>query len=233
MTQTVTQSGTELHAPQTTGVRGLLLLCGILAPLLYIGADILAASRFEGYSYTSQTISELMAIGAPTRPLLIALFLPWNVLVAAFGIGVWASAGGKRALRISGILLVACSAVSLAGLSSPMHLRGAAGATAGGGMHIADVMHILITMTIVLFTLLYIAFGAAALGKGFCLYSIGTILAMLVFGGLAGMQGPRIAANLPTPWVGVCERASVYFSMVWMLVLAVALMRARRASIRA
>jgi hypothetical protein len=207
-------------------MREVLLVCGILAPLLYIGADILAATRFDGYTYTSQTISELMAIGAPTRPLLIALFVPWNMLVAAFGIGVCISASGKRGLRVAGILLVAYSAVSLAGLFSPMHLRGGTGST-------TDVMHILITMLIVLFTLLYIAFGAVADGKGFIFFSVGTILTMMVFGGLAGMQGPRIAANLPTPWVGVCERVSVYSSMIWMLVLAAILLRTRRGSAEA
>jgi hypothetical protein len=209
-------------------MQDLLLICGILAPLLYIGGDILAAMRFEGYSYTSQTISELMAIGAPTRPLLIALFVPWNVLVAAFGIGVLVSAGRRKALRVAGILLFAYSVVSLAGLFSPMHLRGAVGPTTDST---TDVMHIVITIAIVLFTLLYIAFGSAASGKWFCFYSIGTILAMLLFGGFAGMQGPRIAANLPTPRVGVCERASVYSSMIWMLVLAVVLLRRNKASL--
>lgn len=49
--------------------RKLLLVCGILASLLYVATDMLAAIRWEGYSYTAQTISETFAIGAPTRPL--------------------------------------------------------------------------------------------------------------------------------------------------------------------
>jgi len=44
-------------------VRKLLLICGILSSLLYVGTDILAAMLYEGYSYTSQSISELGAIG--------------------------------------------------------------------------------------------------------------------------------------------------------------------------
>jgi hypothetical protein len=77
-------------------VRKALLVCSILSSLLYVGADILVARQWEDYSYTSQMISELMAIGAPTRPFLVALFSVYNPLVIAFGIGVWGSAGRKR-----------------------------------------------------------------------------------------------------------------------------------------
>jgi amino acid transporter len=198
-----------------------LLICGIVSSVLYVGSDILAAMRWEGYSYASQSVSELMAIGAPTRPLLVAFFIPYNVLVTAFGMGVWASRGRKRALRVTGILLVAYGAVGLVGLFSPMHLRGAARSA-------TDLMHIVFTGAIVLLILLYIGFGAGADGKWFRVYSIGTILTLVVFGGLAGMQGPRVAAQLPTPWLGVMERVNIYSSMLWVLVLAIVLLRAEK-----
>jgi hypothetical protein len=44
---------------------------------------------------------------------------------------------------------------------------------------------------------------------------------------LTGMDGPRIAANLPTPWVGVWERICIGVFMLWVVVLAVALLRAQ------
>ena len=201
--------------------RKVLLVCGILSSLLYVGTDVFAAMQWEGYSYTSQMISELMAIGAPTRPLLIALFSVYNPLVIAFGIGVWLSAGPKRSLRVAGIMLVAYGAVGqVALLFAPMHLRGTE-------VTLTDTMHQILTGVIVLLTLLYIGFGAAARGKRFRLYSILTILALLVFGALAGMQGPRMAAGLPTPWFGVIERVNVYSSMLWVLVLAVVLLHAQ------
>ena len=52
-------------------VREVLLVCGILAALLYVSSDILAAMLYEGYSYTGQTVSELRTLGAPTRPFLV------------------------------------------------------------------------------------------------------------------------------------------------------------------
>ena len=71
--------------------RKALLVCGIVSSLLY-GAMI-GAIRFDGYSLVSQVPSELTAIGAPTRTLWMWLGSAYTVLVAAFGWGVWQSAG--------------------------------------------------------------------------------------------------------------------------------------------
>ena len=160
-----------------------------------------------------------MAIGAPTRPFMVALYLVFNVLVIAFGIGVWGSAGPKRGLRVTGILLAVYGAFGIVGLLYfPMYLRGT-------GSLATDTPHLIATIVVVLLTLLIIGFGSTARGKGFRLYSIGTLLALIVFGALAGMQAPRLQAGLPTPWLGILERVNVYGSMLWMLVLAVVLLR--------
>ena len=49
----------------------------------------------------------------------------------------------------------------------------------------------------------------------------------LGFGVLAGMQGGSVAAGLATPWMGLIERVNIYTIMLWVLVLGVALLRAR------
>jgi hypothetical protein len=199
----------------------LFLVCGILASLLYVATDMLAAMRWEGYSYTAQTISETFAIGAPTRALVLLRGLGYSVLVIAFGLGVWGSARGRRRLRVVGALLIGIAVVDLvAPFVAPMHLRGAERA-------LTDTMHIVLASVDVLFILLIIGFGASAFSKRFRLYSIGTILVVVVFGTLAGLDGPRIAANLPTPWVGVTERISVFSYMLWLVVLAIRLLRAQ------
>lgn len=202
-------------------VRKLLLVCGILSSLLYVATDIFAAMRWEGYSYTSQTVSELFAIGAPTRTLVVPLFLTYSVLVIAFGLSVWGSAGRKRALRIVGSLLVGKEVLGFVGtLFAPIHLRGVEGT-------LTDTMHAIVTGVGVLFILFAIGFGATAFGKRFRLYSIGTILILFMFGALAGLDGPRLAANLPTPWMGVWERINIFGYMLWVVVLAIALLRSQ------
>jgi hypothetical protein len=214
MKPTTIQLGKESQAPET--VRKALLICGILASLLYVASDIVAAMRWVGYSYTAQSVSELRAIGAPTRPLLVPLLFIYTVLEIAFGLGVCGAAGRKRALRITGVLLIGLGVVDLSAPFFPMHL--------GGDLR-GDAMHLILTSVTVLLILLIIGFGATADGKWFRFYSFVTLLILIVTGALAGLDAPRIAANLPTPWVGVRERINIYGYMLWMMVLAIVLLR--------
>jgi hypothetical protein len=63
------------------------------------------------------------------------------------------------------------------------------------------------------------------LGRRFRWYSIGTIVTIAVFVVLAGQQGGRPEANLPTPWIGLEERISAYAFALWVAVLAIGLLR--------
>ena len=65
-------------------MRRVLLACGVLSSIVYLAADVLGALRWEGYSYVDQTISELAALDAPSRPLVMPLFVTYNLLLFAF-----------------------------------------------------------------------------------------------------------------------------------------------------
>ena len=73
-------------------VRKVLLVGGVLSSLLYvIGIDVIAALAYPDYhNYADQMVSELFAAGAPTRTLMVWLSIPYNVLVFALAVGVWA-----------------------------------------------------------------------------------------------------------------------------------------------
>jgi hypothetical protein len=204
-----------------------LLICGIFSSVLYIGADIIAANLlYPGYSYTSQQVSELSAIGAPTRPLWIAMTFLWTPLVMAFSIGVWRLAGLKRSLRVAGVLLVAFSIIGLLwALVFPMHLRGTIKLVTEST---TDTMHVVFAGLQVLAMTLFMAFGSGAGGKGFRIYSIASIAAMLASGAITGTQTSAIAAGQATPWMGLVERVSVYAPVLWVLVFAVVLLRAKK-----
>jgi hypothetical protein len=205
-------------------VRKVLLICGILSSLFYIGADIFAAMQYEGYSYTSQTISELSAIGAPTRPLLAVTGIVYLFLVIAFGLGVLLTESRKRALRVVAILVIVYGVVGFAWPFAPMHQRDV---LAAGGGTFSDILHIIVGAVDSLLFLLIIGFGAAAFAGRFRLYSIVTIIVLLVFGALLGMDAPKIGANEPTPWVGVTERINIFGAMLWFAVLSIVLLRAQ------
>ena len=197
-----------------------LLACGFLSTLLYAAMNVAVPMWYEGYSLASQTISELSAIGAPTRTLWIWLGALYSLLVICFGWGVWKSAGGNRALRALGAVTLVNGVFML--YWPPMHMRGAE-------FTLTDAMHIVWTVATVLLMLLAMAFGAAAFGKWFRLYSIVTMLILVGFGTLAGLDGPRVQQDLPTPWVGIWQRIAIAAFLAWVVTLTTMLLRSRKA----
>jgi hypothetical protein len=192
------------------------LICGILASLLYAGTDILAGILWEGYSFTDQAVSELSAIGAPTRPLVVPLYVAHDMLMIAFGSGVWRYSH-KRAQRIVGGLLVLYAVIGLVGLPFPIHQRGAEAT-------FTDTMHSALAGVTVLIILLAMAFGAYVYGKWFRFYSIGTLLILLVLGAALGFMGGAQVAEMeiimPPRWFGLIERVDIYGFLLWVAVLA-------------
>jgi hypothetical protein len=87
--------------------------------------------------------------------------------------------------------------------------------------------HIIVLIVNSVLVLLAIAFASTSFGKRFRLYSIETILVLVVTGGLTGTQASRVEANLPTPWAGVTERISIGGDLLWQVVLVIALLRAQ------
>jgi hypothetical protein len=202
-------------------LKKILLLCGILASLLY--AAMILAIQYEGYDFTSQSVSELSAIGAPTRTLWISLGITYQVLMIAFGLGIWLSSGQRYTLRISAcLILLNYGIASFLWLFASMHQREV---LADGGKTPAETLHIILVLVTVLCNLLTIGFGAAAFGKRFRYYSVITILIMLLLGVLTGPAAAlRIEANLPTPWFGIWERIIILGFLLWIIVLAFILM---------
>jgi hypothetical membrane protein len=195
-----------------------LLICGILIPIIYIGTDTLSAILYPGYIYSDQAISELSAIGAPTAWLWKALAFIYNPLLLALGIGVRSSAKDNKLLKASGTLMVVSFFVGLLWLFFPMNMRGNIGST-------SDTGHLVLSTVVPILLIAIVALGAGAGGKKFRLYSYLTVLAMLVFAALVWTFVPKVAANLPTPGMGLMERVAVFAPMIWFGVLAVVLLK--------
>jgi uncharacterized protein DUF998 len=202
-------------------MRKTLLVCGITSSLLY--AAMIWTIRFEGYDPISQVPSELTAIDAPTRTLWTQLGWIYTGLVTAFGFGLWNFGVRSRAVRIVGGLILAYAFLGLLWPFAPMHQREV---LAAGGGTFSDTMHVALGGVTVLLMFVTIGVGATAFGKRFRLYSIGTVVVLLMFGALTFIEAPRLQANLPTPWIGLFERINISVFLLWVLVLAAVLLRA-------
>ncbi len=203
-------------------LRKVLLYCGIFSSLLYVGLNIFVPMQWPAYNSATQTVSELSAVGAPTRPLWNWLCLPYTLSVIAFAWSVRKSAGQNRPLQIAGNLLIAYGALGIIWPFAPMHLRET---LAAGGSTFSDTLHIALGAATEILYLLALGFAAAAFGKKFRIYSILTFLVLLVFGTLTFLDAPAIAVNQPTPWIGVWERINIGVFLLWIIVLALVVLR--------
>jgi hypothetical protein len=196
--------------------RGILLVCGVLSSLYYVAMNLYVPTQWEGYSLLSHVISELSAIDTPTKGLWNQAMVAYTVLLIAFGVGVWMSAGGSRALRIVGALIVGQAVVGA--FWPPMHLPGVE-------TTLTDTLHLVWSAAWLLTMLIAMGLAARALGRRFRRYTVATIAVFLVFGTMTGLEAPRVAAALPAPWIGLWERINIAAAMLWMAVLAVVLLR--------
>jgi hypothetical protein len=196
-----------------------LLGCGIVSSLFYAGMDVIGGTRWQEYSWLSQEFSQLSAIGAPSRPLHLVLNPIYTLLVIAFGLAIWWSAGQKRALRVVGCSLIVYALVSFVWPQFfPEDLNMPVSA-------FTNTMHIIITIVTVLSWMLILGFGATAFGMRFRLYTIVTLLMVLIFGISTGPQAAALIAGRPAPWLGLTERINIYSFMIWVVVLAITLLR--------
>ena len=202
-----------------------LLLAGLLSSCTYVTADLLAAAQYPGYSVVDQVISELSAIGAPTRRFWLLMSVPYSILLLAFGIGVIRAAGARDRLHVVGGLLTAFALSGFLWVFFPMHQRGAV-------MTWQDIGHIAMSIATVLLMLGYIGLGAFSLGPRFRIYSFATLLAILAGSAFTIAGGERLAAGAPTPWLGLVERGLIYGYLLWIAVLSLALTREQVASPR-
>ena len=193
------------------------LLCGALSPAVYVAGDLAAAARYPGYRATDQAVSELFAIGAPTSGLVVALFTLSSALLLVFAGGVWRRAGRDRRLRQLAVVFAAGAVDALVLWNGfPMHRR-------GDPHTVTDTMHLLLAANP--FVPLGMIVGASAFRGWFRTYTLGTLALLLVLAAFAFSYAPALAANEPTPWLGLSERVGQYGYGVWEAVLAAVLWR--------
>jgi hypothetical protein len=196
-----------------------ILACGLYSSVFYIITDLLASWWYNEYSIIDQNYSELLATGAPTREVMLIVSIIYNILVAAFAIGIWSSSGSKRTSKITAALMIGYAIISMVTPTFfQMDMRGAQITQTGS-------LHPLMTAVMSLFIILTIGFGSFLLSKGFRVYSFITIALLILFGYLTSLQVPQLSLRQSTPLMGFTERINIYSTMAWFTILSVGLLR--------
>lgn len=203
-------------------LRKTLLACGILSSILYVAMVVLIGARWENYKWMSQTISEISAIGAPTRqPWVIAGAL-YTILVTVFGWGVYMSAASSANLRRAGEVIIVYGSLGLLWPLAPMHTRDV---LAAGGGTASDTMHLVLASVTVGLMLVAMLLATTAFDRRFRWFSVVSLVILCLFGALTFLDAPLLSENLPTPWLGLWERINVGVFLLWVAALAIALLK--------
>lgn len=196
-------------------MRRLLVLCGILAPLVYIATWVVGGLITPGYSHLAQAVSELTQAGSSNAPLLNPWFMLYNILIALFGFGLFTAAGrngGRRGVATGGILVATSGLVGVPlTLFCPMDPIGSEATLPG-------MMHLVLVGIISLLTVAGILASATALPRSWRRYCLVTAAVMFATGIMSGITAAQLS-----PVAGLVERVTITSFQQWMFVMAWAL----------
>ncbi len=200
-----------------------LLWAGVAAAVWYTAVVLIGALATPGYSHISEHVSTLYQSGAPNGTWIAALFAVYNVLILAFGVGVFRLVSDSADVRrrngqAGGAALVL---TAIAGVMDVVFRQDPIGspATTPGMLHVA------FAGVASLFTIVGIALVASwALARrevrGFGWYSVATLVVIVVSGPLAAVA----TAGL-WPTMGLLERIPIFGFVQWAAVTSIILAR--------
>lgn len=205
----------ETSAALSNLLQKILLSCGILAALLYLGTDLLAGKLLKGYSFSAQSIGDLGAAGSPMRSLFVVLTLVSSAFMIAFGVGVWQTVSPAILPRIVAGLILGNVVTGLAAtlfFPNPFGVRPDFG-TPGVLLMFLSVLCFVLAMVI----------GAMAFHSWMRILSIAIpatyiLLAILRFATAAS----SVAGT--TMLIGTQERTMSYSFLIWVTALAIYLL---------
>lgn len=178
---------------------------GVAGPVAFVAAWSILGARRTGYSPVHDPISELAAVGAPTRAVMNGGF-------AAFGVGVALYASALRSHLPGAALAAATTAVATAGVAAfPL------GSSFGDHPHAAAAGIAYASLAVVP------ALGAGSLARR------GRRTAAVASAAVALVTGSALAAStLASTHTGLLQRVGLTTADVWIVATAFGLMRNRR-----
>ena len=209
------------------GQRSLLLLGGIAAAALYVAIIDIAAELTPGYSHIAQPVSSLYQSGAAIGVPVAAAFAIYNVLVAAFGIGIvqFARASTTRTPWgvAAGVAIIILGVAVAVDDVFPQDVIGSVSTTTG-------TLHLVFAAIASLLTVIAMALATWWLfgwreHRALAWYSAVSIVVILVFGPITAAA---TASNSSV--MGLLERVTIFTFTLWMAVESVVLARRARSN---
>jgi hypothetical protein len=196
-------------------------LFGIIAPLFYIIPTIVGGLLRPGYSHLSNSVSDLLASGAPNRTYLMIPFTVYPVFLSVFGFGLFAILRSKppplnSQTGLIGFILIGASMGILGILTMTIFPQDPHGTpmTTPGLMHL-----ILVGVQAVsaMAAILLIGFWFRSNGfSGYFIYSIISFLVLLVTGIIS-----MIGVTQGSQFIGLFERLNVGAIVQWLVVIGI------------
>lgn len=199
----------------------LLFYCGIFGPIIFLLNDIIGSIITPGFSPIINAVSELTQAGSENALLLSTLFLIAAIMLMVFGIGIVVHYKFEHSKLIffGGIFIILLGLFSaLSGTVFPMDPFGGE-ATFAGNMHII-LTGLNIILVVLAIPMIGIGFNRVKQWKSFRLYSIITVLVMIIFGASTSVL---IMNNIEM--LGLFERITIYAYQLWIFTLAFLLIK--------
>lgn len=198
-----------------------LMICGILAPVVYILTVILGGAIRPGYSHISQAVSDLIATEAPNKSILDSLFALYNLMTIAFGAGLFLYVRSDHQNRrkvigaLGAIILIVEGVFGIITLFFPEDAGGMKSAISStGAMHIVFAgLSSLTTMLAILFMGFW--FRNSQTMRRYGLYSFMSVAAVFLSGGFAAFS---VATQSPIG--GLVERITIGGFLQWLFIIA-------------
>ena len=196
-------------------------LFGIIAPLFYIIPTIVGGLLRPGYRHLSNSVSDLLASGAPNRTYLMIPFTGYPVFLSVFGFGLFAILRSKppplnSQTGLIGFILIGASMGILGILTMTIFPQDPHDTpmTTPGLMHL-----ILVGVQAVsaMAAILLIGFWFRSNGfSGYFIYSIVSFVVLLITGIIS-----MIGVTQGSQFIGLFERLNVGAIVQWLVVIGI------------
>jgi len=196
-------------------------LSGIIAPLFYIIPTIVGGLLRPGYSHLSNSVSDLLASGAPNKIYLMIPFTVYPILLSIFGFGIFALLKSKplplsSPTGLIGFILIGASMGVLGILTMTVFPQDPIGTpmTTPGLMHLILVG---IQAISAMAAILLIGFWFKSNGlSGYFIYSIISFVVLIITGIIS-----MIGATQGSQYIGLFERLNVGAIVQWLIVIGI------------